>query len=54
MPVLGSTDGNAFDARVDDAVQTIYDSGDRNAVAFSHGATMADADAAGDGTQQPA
>ena len=39
-PVLGSTDGNAFDARVDDAVQTIYDSGDRNAVAFSHGATV--------------
>ena len=40
VPVLGSTDGNAFDARVDDAVQTIYDSGDRNAVAFSHGATI--------------
>jgi broad specificity phosphatase PhoE len=39
VPVLGSTDGNAFDARVDDAVQTIYDSGDPNAVAFSHGAT---------------
>jgi len=40
IPVLGSTDGNAFDARVDDAVQTIYDSGDRNAVVFSHGATI--------------
>jgi broad specificity phosphatase PhoE len=40
VPVLGSTDGNAFDARVDDAVQTIYDSGDRNAVVFSHGATI--------------
>ena len=35
VPVLGSTDGNAFDARVDDAVQTIYDSGDRNAVVFA-------------------
>jgi len=40
VPVLGSTDGNAFDARVDDAVQKIYDSGDRNAVLFSHGATI--------------
>ena len=40
VPVLGSTDGNAFDARADDAVQTIYDSGDRNAVVFSHGATI--------------
>src|SRR5690242_2819627 len=40
VPVLGSTDGNAFDARVDDAVQTIYNSGDRNAVVFSHGATI--------------
>lgn len=40
VPVLGSTDGNAFDARVDDAVQTIYASGDRNAVVFSHGATI--------------
>jgi broad specificity phosphatase PhoE len=40
VPVLGGEDGNAFDARVDDAVQTIYDSGDRNAVVFSHGATI--------------
>jgi hypothetical protein len=40
VPVVESTDGNAFDARVDDAVQTIYDSGDRNAVVFSHGATI--------------
>jgi broad specificity phosphatase PhoE len=40
VPLLGSTDGNAFDARVDDAVQAIYDSGDRNAVVFSHGATI--------------
>jgi broad specificity phosphatase PhoE len=40
VPVLGADDGNAFDARVDDAIETIYDSGDRNAVAFSHGATI--------------
>jgi broad specificity phosphatase PhoE len=40
VPVLGSTDGNAFDDRVDDAVQKIYDSGNRNAVVFSHGATI--------------
>jgi broad specificity phosphatase PhoE len=40
VPVPGSTDGNAFDARVDDAVHTIYDRGDRNAVVFSHGATI--------------
>ncbi|MGV0641788.1 histidine phosphatase family protein [Mycolicibacterium sp. XJ2546] len=40
VPVLGAADGNAFDARVDNAIQTIYDSGDRNAVAFSHGATI--------------
>jgi broad specificity phosphatase PhoE len=40
VPVLGSTNGNAFDARVDDAVEIIYDSGDRNAVVFSHGATI--------------
>lgn len=40
VPVLGAADGNAFDARVDDAIQTIYDNGDRNAVAFAHGATI--------------
>ena len=40
VPVLGIDRRKAFDARVDDAVQTIYDSGDRNAVAFSHGATI--------------
>lgn len=41
-PLPGSTDadGNAFDERVDDAVETIYDSGDQNAVAFAHGATI--------------
>lgn len=40
VPVLGAADGNAFDARVDDAIRTIYNNGDRNAVAFSHGATI--------------
>ncbi|RWA18230.1 histidine phosphatase family protein [Mycolicibacterium elephantis] len=40
VPVLGAADGNAFDARVDHAIQAIYDNGDRNAVAFSHGATI--------------
>lgn len=42
VPVLGSPDGdgNAFDARVDDAIQVIYDSGDRNPAVFSHGATI--------------
>ncbi|BBY81714.1 histidine phosphatase family protein [Mycolicibacterium pulveris] len=40
VPVLGAPDGNAFDARVDGAIQEIYDNGDRNAVAFSHGATI--------------
>ncbi|OBE96588.1 hypothetical protein A5776_19765 [Mycolicibacterium elephantis] len=40
VPVLGAADGNAFDARVDRAIQTIYDNGHRNAVAFSHGATI--------------
>ncbi|MFC3775182.1 histidine phosphatase family protein [Mycolicibacterium holsaticum] len=40
VPVLGAPDGNAFDARVDNAIRTIYDSGDRNAVAFAHGATI--------------
>jgi len=42
VPIPGSTDanGNAFEARMNDAVQTIYDSGEENAVAFSHGATI--------------
>jgi broad specificity phosphatase PhoE len=40
VPVLGGEDGNGFDARVDDAVRQIYDSGDQNALAFSHGATI--------------
>jgi len=41
IPILGSADsGNAFDARVDGAVKTIYDAGDRNPVVYSHGATI--------------
>ena len=40
VPVLGGEDGNAFDARVDDAIRRIYHNGDENAVAFSHGATI--------------
>ncbi len=42
VPIPGSTDpdGNAFEARVNGAMQAIYDSGDVNAVAFSHGATI--------------
>ena len=32
--------GFTFDARVDGALQTIYDNGDRNAVVFSHGGTI--------------
>lgn len=35
-----SIDGNEFDARVDGALKTIYDSGDRNAVVFSHGGAI--------------
>ncbi len=39
--IPGSIDGNEFDARFDEAVATIYDSGDAGPVAFSHsGATM--------------
>lgn len=37
----GTTEnGYSFDARVDGALQTIYDNGDRNAVVFSHGGTI--------------
>jgi broad specificity phosphatase PhoE len=39
--IPGSVDGNEFDARFNDAVQHIYDSGEQNPVAFSHsGAIM--------------
>lgn len=37
----GTTEnGYSFDARVDGALQTIYDNGDRNAVVFAHGGTI--------------
>lgn len=38
--IPGSIDGNEFDARFDASVQQIYDSGDVNAVAYSHGAAI--------------
>lgn len=38
--IPGSVDGNEFDGRFDEAMQTIYDSGDHNAVAYSHGAAI--------------
>lgn len=40
LRIPGSIDGNEFDARVDGALQTIYDNGDRNAVVFSHGGAI--------------
>lgn len=33
-------DGYTFDARMDGALQTMYDNGDRNAVVFSHGGAI--------------
>ncbi|QLL09822.1 histidine phosphatase family protein [Mycobacterium vicinigordonae] len=38
--IPGSLDGNQFDARFEGAVQQIYDSGEQNPVAFSHGAAI--------------
>jgi broad specificity phosphatase PhoE len=38
--IPGSVDGNEFDARFDEAVQRIYDSGEQNPVAFSHSAAI--------------
>jgi broad specificity phosphatase PhoE len=38
--IPGSVDGNEFDARFDEAVQRIYDSGQQNPVAFSHSAAI--------------
>ncbi len=38
--IPGSIDGNEFDARFEDAVQHIYDSGAQNPVAFSHAAAI--------------
>lgn len=40
VPILGGTDGNAFDARVDGALKQIEDSGAEQPVVFSHGATI--------------
>ncbi|KUI28693.1 histidine phosphatase family protein [Mycobacterium sp. IS-1742] len=38
--IPGSVDGNEFDARFDAAVQQIYDTGDADAVAYSHAAAI--------------
>jgi broad specificity phosphatase PhoE len=38
--IPGSVDGNEFDARLDDAVRHIYESGQQNPVAFSHGGAI--------------
>ncbi|MDV3123706.1 histidine phosphatase family protein [Mycobacterium sp. 21AC1] len=38
--IPGSVDGNEFDARFDDAVQRIYDTGDDNPIAYSHGGAI--------------
>jgi broad specificity phosphatase PhoE len=38
--IPGSVDGNEFEARFNEAVQYIYDSGQQNLVAFSHGAAI--------------
>jgi broad specificity phosphatase PhoE len=38
--IPGSLDGNEFAARFDDAVQHMYDSGEQNPVAFSHGGAI--------------
>ncbi|MDT5389678.1 MAG: hypothetical protein QOE04_3319 [Mycobacterium sp.] len=39
--IPGSVDGDEFDSRFDDAVDTIYRSGQREPVAYSHGAAIA-------------
>ena len=39
--IPGSIDGNEFDARFDESVATIYATGDRNPVVFSHGGSIA-------------
>ncbi|WP_235677075.1 histidine phosphatase family protein [Mycolicibacterium porcinum] len=38
--IPGSIDGNEFAARVDGALKTMYDNGDRNVIVFSHGGTI--------------
>lgn len=40
LRIPGSIDGNEFDARMDGSLQEIFDSGDRNAVVFSHGGAI--------------
>ena len=40
VPVIGGENGNQFEARVNDSVAQIYETGDTNPVAFSHGATI--------------
>lgn len=40
VPVLGGEDGNGFDARVDQALAAVYQTGDTDPVVFSHGATI--------------
>lgn len=40
VPVLGGYNGNRFEANVNGAVQTVYDTGQTNPVLFSHGATI--------------
>ena len=40
LPVIFGETGNNFDARVNDAIATVYASGDVNPVVFSHGATI--------------
>ena len=38
--IPGSIDGNEFDARMDGALKTMYDNGDRNPIVFSHGGSI--------------
>jgi len=40
LRIPGSINGHEFDARMDGALQKIYDNGDRNAVVFSHGGAI--------------
>lgn len=40
LPIPGGGDGNAFDARVDQALQLVEESGAQNPVVFSHAATI--------------
>jgi len=40
VPILGGENGNGFEARVNDAVATIYASGAIKPVVFAHGATI--------------